>query len=77
MLPMKVQQRVLDALVRAGRLDMPQPNQQPLLRMQSLGAQGGKQRVAVHSRIPGGADGPQSFDSVLVIDEAGLVKMES
>ncbi len=77
MLPMKVQQRVLDALVRAGRLDMPQPNQQPLLRMQSLGAQSGKHRVAVHSRIPGGADGPQSFDSVLVIDEAGLVKIES
>ncbi len=77
LLPMKVQQRVLDALVRSGRLNMPQPNQQPLLRMQSLGSQGGKHRVAVHSRIPGGADGPQAFDSVLIIDEAGLVKLES
>jgi hypothetical protein len=77
LLPMKVQQRVLDALVRSGRLIMPQPNQQPLLRMQSLGTQAGKHRVAVHSRIPGGADGPQSFDSILVIDEAGLVKLES
>jgi len=77
LLPMKVQQRVLDALVRMGRLDMPQPNQQPLLRMSSLGTQGGKHRVAVHSRIPGGVDGPQSFDSVLVIDESGLVKVES
>jgi hypothetical protein len=74
MLPMKVQQRVLDALVRAGRLEMPQPNQQPLLRMSSLGSQAGKHRVAVHSRIPGG---PQAFDSVLQIDEAGLVKIES
>ncbi len=77
LLPMKVQQRVLDTLVRSGRLNMPQPNQQPLLRMQSLGTQGGKHRVAVHSRIPGGADGPQAFDSVLIIDEAGLVKLES
>ncbi len=61
MLPMKVQQRCLEALVRLGRLEMPQPNQQPLLRMNH----------------PGGADGPQAFDSVLVIDEAGVVKVES
>ncbi len=77
MLPMKVQQRVLDTLVRIGRLDMPQPNQQPLLRMSSLGTNAGKHRLAVHSRIPGGVDGPQSFDSILIIDEAGLVKVES
>ncbi len=77
MLPMKVQQRVLEALVRAGRLDMPQPNVQPLLRMTNLGVQSGKQRLAVHSRIPGGVDGPQAFDSVLAIDEGGAVKLES
>ncbi len=77
MLPMRVQQRVLDTLVRLGRLEMPPPNHQPLLRMNHLGTQAGKQRVAVHSRIPGGADGPQSFDSILIIDEAGLVKVES
>ena len=78
MLPMRVQQRVLDALIRLGRLDMPQPNQQPLLRMSPLGTDKGKQRLAVHSRISGGhgAD-PQSFDSVLVIDESGAVKVES
>ncbi len=77
MLPMKVQQRVLEALVRAGRLEMPPPNTQPLMRMSDLGTQAGRQRLAVHSRIPGGADGPQAFDSVLIIDEAGLVKIES
>ncbi len=76
MLPMKVQQRVLDVLVRMGRLEMPQANQQPLLRMSHMGTQNGMQRVAVHSRIPHGVDGPQSFDSVLIIDEAGLVKVE-
>ena len=77
LLPMKVQQRVLEALVRLGRLDMPQSNQQPLLRMTSLGTQAGKKRLAVHSRIPGAAGGPQTFDSVVVIDEAGSVKIES
>jgi len=78
MLPMRVQQHVLDALTRLGRLDPPQPNQQPLLRMSSLGTQAGKHRLAVHSRISGGhgAD-PQQFDSVIVIDETGTVKVES
>jgi hypothetical protein len=56
---------------------MPQPNQQPLLRMSHLGSSNGVQRVAVHSRIPGGVDGPQAYDSVLAIDEAGVVKVES
>jgi len=78
MLPMRVQQHVLDALIRLGRLDMPQPNQQPLLRMSSLGIQQGKHRLAVHSRIAGGhGNDPQQFDSVLVIDESGTVKVES
>jgi hypothetical protein len=74
---MKVQQHVLATLVRMGRLEMPAQNQQPLLRMSSLGTQNGKHRVAVHSRIPGGVDGPQAFDSVLVIEEDGSVKVES
>ena len=77
MLPMKVQQRVLETLVRMGRLDMPGANQQPLLRMSHLGTQNGKQRLAVHSRIPGGVDGPQAFDSVLLIDETGAIKVEN
>jgi hypothetical protein len=78
MLPMRVQQHVLDALVRLGRLDMPQPNQQPLLRMSSLGSQQGKHRLAVHSRITGAhGEDPQQFDSVIFIDESGAVKVES
>lgn len=78
MLPMRVQQQVLDALIRLGRLDMPQANQQPLLRMSSLGSQQGKHRLAVHSRIAGGhGSDPQQFDSVIVIDESGAVKVES
>jgi hypothetical protein len=78
MLPMRVQQHVLDALIRLGRLDAPQPNQQPLLRMSSLGNQGGKHRLAVHSRISGGhGSDPQQFDTVMVIDESGAVKVES
>ncbi|MGA2394907.1 MAG: hypothetical protein ABSH03_16320 [Candidatus Lustribacter sp.] len=78
MLPMRVQQHVLDALIRLGRLDMPQPNQQPLLRMSSLGIQAGKHRLAVHSRIAGGhGSDPQQFDSVIVIDDSGTVKVES
>jgi hypothetical protein len=78
MLPMRVQQRVLDALIRLGRLDMPQPNQQPLLRMSSLGSDKGKQRLAVHSRLAAGhGEDQQSFDSVIVIDETGMVKVES
>ena len=36
MLPMRVQQHVLDALIRLGRLDMPQPNQQPGIASASL-----------------------------------------
>lgn len=78
LLPMRVQQRVLDALVRIGRLEMPVGNQQPLLRMSSLGMDKGRQRVAVHSRIPGVAgEEPQSFDSILLIDDTGAVKVES
>jgi hypothetical protein len=78
MLPMRVQQRVLDVLIHMGRLDMPQANQQPLLRMSSLGDAGGKHRLAVHSRIAGGhGTDPQTFDSFIVIDEAGNVKVES
>ena len=78
MLPMRVQQRVLDVLIHMGRLDMPQANQQPLLRMHSMGNEGGKHRLGVHSRIAGGhGSDPQTFDSVIIIDESGNVKVES
>jgi hypothetical protein len=78
MLPMRVQQRVLDVLIHMGRLDMPQANQSPLMRMHSLGSENGKHRLAVHSRIAGGrGTEPQTFDSVIVIDDSGAVKVES
>ena len=46
--------------------------------MSDLGSNSGKHRVRVHSRIPGshGQD-PQSFDTILVIEENGVVKAES
>ena len=78
MLPMRVQQRVLDVLIHMGRLDPPQANQQPLLRMHSMGSEGGKHRLGVHTRIAGGhGTEPQTFDSVIMIDESGNVKVES
>ena len=76
MLPMRVQQHVLDALIRMGRLEPPQPNQQPMLRMSSIGSENGKHRLAVHSRISAGHGDTQTFDSVIVIDDAGNVKVE-
>jgi len=78
LLPLRVQQRILEILIRMGRLEMPAQNQQPLLRMSDLGSNSGKHRVRVHSRIPGshGQD-PQSFDTILVIEENGVVKAES
>jgi hypothetical protein len=46
--------------------------------MSSLGTDKGKQRLAVHSRIAGGhGSDPQTFDSVIVVDESGAVKVES
>jgi hypothetical protein len=77
MLPMRVQQQVLAALVRMGRLEMPQANQQPLLRMSSIGSENGKHKLAVHSRISQGHGDTQTFDSVILIDDAGTVKVES
>ena len=74
MLPMRVQQYVLDALIRLGRLDMPQPNQQPLLRMSHMGTDKGKQRLAVHSRIAGGhgADAASLRMALLILAPTGF-----
>jgi hypothetical protein len=78
LLPMRVQQRMLESLVRLGRLEMPAQNQQPLLRVSDLGTQDGKKRLAVHSRIPGtSSQEPQAFDTVILVDEAGIVHVES
>jgi len=78
MLPLAVQQRVLGALAGAGRLELPPEGQAPLLRMEDLGPapDGSGRRLAVHSRIIR-KDGPQLFDSVLVIQPGGAVKIAS
>jgi hypothetical protein len=78
MLPLAVQQRVLGALAQAGRVEIPPEGQAPLLRMEDLGPQpgGGGRRLAVHSRVITKA-GPEMFDSTIVIDSGGRVKIES
>ncbi len=76
MLPQAVQQRVLTALAGAGRLEIPPAGQAPLLRMEDLGpaADGSGRRLAVHSRVIK-KDGPQLFDSVILIAPGGNVRI--
>lgn len=78
MLPLAVQQRVLGALAQAGRVEIPPEGQAPLLRMEDRGTHpdGSGRRLAVHSRVITKA-GPEMFDSVIVIDSAGRVKIEA
>jgi hypothetical protein len=77
MLPLAVQQRVLGTLAQAGRVEIPPEGQAPLLRMVDRGthADGSRRRLAVHSRVITKA-GPEMFDSVIVIDAGGRVKIE-
>jgi hypothetical protein len=76
MLPQAVQQRVLSALAGAGRLELPPAGQAPLLRMEDLGPapDGSGRRLAVHSRVIG-KDGPQLYDSVILIQPGGAVRI--
>lgn len=78
MLPLVVQQHVLGALSQAGRVDIPPSGQAPLLRMEDLGvlADGSGRRLGVHSRVSR-KEGPIAFDSVIVIDPGGKVRIES
>ena len=77
LLPLAVQQRVLAALSRLGRIDIPPEGQAPLLRMEALGqGSNGEVRLGVHSRVIG-KDGPESFDSELVVTSSGDVKIVS
>jgi hypothetical protein len=77
LLPLIVQQRVLGTLAQRGRIAIPPEGQAPLLRMEDLGAaSGGGHRLAVHSRIVE-REGPLDFDSVIVIEPDGRVKLES
>ena len=76
-LPLAVQKRVLGILAQAGRIAIPPEGQQPLLRMEDLGAahDGYGRRLAVHSRVPS-KDGPMLYDSVVVVMPNGQVKLE-
>jgi len=76
LLPLKVQQRVVTILVKAGRLAPGSDAKNPLLRMSYDGStRVGEHRLAVHSRRL--VDGELlQFDSVLIVDDGGNVKLE-
>ena len=76
LLPLSVQHRVLAVLAKHGRIAIPPEGQAPLLRMEDLGRDAKGHRLAVHSRIRSQHE-VMSFDSVLVIDPHGHVKIES
>ncbi len=76
LLPLKVQQRVVKALVEAGRLAPESDAKSPLLRMSYAGKlRSGAHRLSVRSRR--NLDGEVlNFDSFLSIDDAGNVSLD-
>jgi hypothetical protein len=76
LLPLRVQQRVVAMLVKAGRLAPESDPKNPLLRMSYDGStRAGEHRLAVHSRRL--VDGELlQFDSVLIVDDNGSVQLE-
>ena len=76
LLPLKVQERVVAALVSAGRLAPGSDPKNPLLRMTYEGAaRPGLHRLFVRSRR--NQDGEVSdYDSALTVDDAGTVQLE-
>lgn len=76
LLPLKVQQRIVEALIGAGRLAPESDAKSPLLRMTYVGkVRSGAHRLAVRSRR--NLDGNVlNFDSFLAIDDAGNVTLE-
>lgn len=76
LLPLRVQQRVVAILVKAGRLAPGSDAKNPLLRMSYDGStRAGEHRLAVHSRRS--VDGEMlQFDSILIVDDAGNVHLE-
>lgn len=76
LLPLKVQQRVVDTLARAGRLAAWDAHKSPLLRMIYAGTtRTGQHRLTVHSRLS--RDGEvHFFDSVMTVDDAGNVSLD-
>lgn len=76
LLPLRIQQRVVAELVAAGRLGENSRPENPLLRMSSAGTTAlGAQRLLVHSRRHVEGEVLQ-YDSVLIIDDAGTVRLE-
>jgi hypothetical protein len=76
LLPLRLQQRVVTMLVKAGRLAPESDPKNPLLRMSYDGStRAGEHRLAVHSRRL--VDGELlQFDSVLIVDDSGSVQLE-
>jgi hypothetical protein len=76
LLPLKVQQRVVEALIKDGRLAPESDSKSPLLRMTYAGkVRSGAHRLAVRSRR--NLDGEVlNFDSFLGIDDTGNVALE-
>jgi hypothetical protein len=76
LLPLKVQERIVAALVAAGRLAPESDAKNPLLRMTYDGAvRPGVHRLLVHSRR--NHDGEVSdFDSTLTVDDVGTVQLD-
>jgi hypothetical protein len=71
-----VQERVVSALVAAGRLSSGSEPKNPLLRMSYTGkTTAGAHRLAVHSRRVEDGEVFQ-FDSFLTIDDAGNVHLD-
>ena len=76
LLPLKVQQRVVAALVAAGRLAPSTDAKNPLLRMTYDGAtRAGTHRLLVHSRRNEDGEVLQ-FDSTLTVDDSGNVHLD-
>jgi len=76
LLPLKVQQRVVEVLWQAGRLAAWEPHKSPLLRMTYAGVtRTGVHRLTVHSRLSQHGD-VLFFDSVLSVDDAGNVVLD-
>jgi hypothetical protein len=76
LLPLRIQERIVAALVGAGRLAPGSSAKNPLLRLSYLGkSRTGAHRLAVHSRRV--VDGEKfEFDSTLSVDDAGHVSLE-
>ena len=76
LLPLKVQQRVVALLVKAGRLAPGSDAKNPLLRMSYDGStRTGEHRLAVHSRRLDDGELLQ-FDSIVIVDDAGNVTLD-